>query len=218
MTLIIRIILWSLVGYLLYDVFIGYKPSAYVEKNLPAYGVHNDAAIRNYEAIVQIKSKSGGCSAVVVDDNYVLTAAHCVQTTFGHDKSPIEVFDHQGGQTDSHVYVAAFYPDYDVALLRGDLSEFKYIELESYHAVQLNKYHVSCGFPSLQNRVSCVPVLPTSNYYFYISATGFIIRGMSGGPVIDPETGKVIGVNSAAGPDRIFIAPTFGILGLFNIE
>jgi hypothetical protein len=51
-----------------------------------------------------------------------------------------------------------------------------------------------------------------------IGARGFLIKGMSGGPVLDPLTGKVVGVNSAASTGFVIAGPTFGILGLFGIE
>lgn len=195
-----------------------YFPRAYIEKGLPAYGTHDVTVGRKYHAIVQLKRDHKMCSGVVIDDNYVLTAAHCVENWPRHYRGPIELFDDSGMQTDSYVHVVGFYPDYDIALLRGDLTEFQYLEVDAYNGVRFGEAYAACGFPALQNKLSCVQFVPMGNFHFLLSGVGFIIRGMSGGPVVDLKTNRVIGVNSAVYGNQILIGPALGVLGIFKIE
>jgi hypothetical protein len=53
---------------------------------------------------------------------------------------------------------------------------------------------------------------------FSIAGRGFLIPGMSGGPVIDVKHGTVLAVNSAATNGFVLVAPVMGILGSFGIE
>lgn len=215
---IIRLILYSILTIVAVAWAKTYFPRPYVEKNLPAYGTREFGYIKKYEAIVQLKKDYKMCSAVVIDDNYILTAAHCVSDWPKHYDGPIEIFDRHGVQTDSYVHVVGFYPDYDVALLRGDLTEFDSLEIDAYEGPKFGNLYQTCGFPSLQNKLTCTNYVPTQNFYFLLSGSGFIIRGMSGGPVVDPVSRKVIGVNSAVYGNQVLVAPTLGILGIFKIE
>ncbi len=80
-----------------------------------------------------------------------------------------------------------------------------------------------CGYP-LAGRFTCSPLTNAKNYLFGFSATGFGYPGMSGGPVLDLNTGKVIGVTSAvAGEDpqeesRTILAPTIEVWKALHIS
>ena len=74
----------------------------------------------------------------------------------------------------------------------------------------------ACGFPYLQNKITCSDFTPISNYGFSIRGIGHLIPGMSGGPVLRDDV--VIGVNSAMIEGGALIAPVAGSLGMFNIE
>lgn len=195
-----------------------FKDKSFVAPGLPKHGAHENVLPKLYGAIVQLSIQYKICSAVVIDDNYIFTAAHCVDDWMGHYKGFVDILDDRGNHTGVKTTVAAFYPDYDVALLKGDFRNFNYMELDPYKTPEFGQIYYACGFPSLQNRITCSKFIPRENLYFKLSGDGFILRGMSGGPVIDTRNNKVIGVNSAVSENSVIIAPALGLLGIFEIE
>lgn len=177
---------------------------------------------RIYTPIVRLTmsdgERSGFCSGTVIDDKYVLTAAHCVVGNWQFMlETPIEVTD----ITLRHrVEAKAVVLDIerDVALVQGDFSKFKRYQVD-FTGQFMRKAgvtpFVSCGFPGGQYELYCNPLRYAGNYFFRMATTGGpIFRGCSGGPVFD-DTGKVVGVNSAVGSNNIIIGTLTGFLQEF---
>jgi hypothetical protein len=56
------------------------------------------------------------------------------------------------------------------------------------------------------------------HYGFLMGAQGFLFPGMSGGPVIDMYTGRVIALNSAVSEHMVLLAPIFGIMTILGLR
>lgn len=194
----------------------------YVRGGLPKYGT--SPSNPKHSAIIQLhRNGKGFCSAVVIDANYALTAAHCVvDDFFGNvDHTQIVIKDASGNDTGTVAKVAASHGRIDIAMLIGDFNNFHVIEPDFYEFSPTNALsrYSACGFPGLQNKVTCTNFVPTHNDGFSIAGKGFLIPGMSGGPVIDIINRKLIAVNSAASTNgTVLVAPVLGILGAFGVE
>jgi S1-C subfamily serine protease len=174
-----------------------------------------------YASTVRLISKDGYffCSGSVIDGNYVLTAAHCV-TNFGKmSKDPIILEDINGVETDVIVVPAAIDQLRDVAFLSGDLSNFKTAPVDFHGDDVTNGMMMrTCGFPSGE-KLWCTDLKHVGNYYFqYRTHGGPIFKGQSGGPVINIQTGRIIGVNSAVSADSVIISPLVGVLTNVGLE
>jgi len=163
------------------------------------------------DALVRVENQFGICSGVVVDNIHVLTAAHCVVDWKNVMIKDVFIRDIDRKKTIS-AQVIAVNIERDIALIRGNFNDFKYLPIDKsgQYALKAGK-SLSCGFPYGQDEVYCTAIRPAGNMFFKIKAVGIpIFRGCSGGPVIDIESGKVIGVNSAVAIDSIIIAPLTG--------
>lgn len=190
-----------------------------VKENLPKFGALNEKPIHG--AIVQLhKNGRGFCSGFVIDANYVMTAAHCVDDFYGLTEDPINIYDENGKYTGVTGTAVAMSNTIDVALIKGNFKRFFALKVDFYSFSPTNARaeYVTCGFPGLQNKLTCNNFTPTHNSVFNIAGKGFLIPGMSGGPVIRVDTQEVIGVNSAATNGFVLVAPALGMLGMFGVE
>lgn len=197
-------------------------PGSDIDPNLPAYGTFSPKTEWVHHGLIKL-SRDGGafCSAFVIDDKYAMTAAHCLDAGLGLglNRKPLNILLENG--TDSGVVATPVGMNnrVDVGLIMGDFSKFIPYRVDFYGFSPTNKFgdYRTCGYPYLQNKVTCTVFKPQGNSGFSLVGSGFLIPGMSGGPVIDIANGYVMGVNSAMG-NGAYIAPTLGALGTFGIE
>jgi S1-C subfamily serine protease len=89
----------------------------------------------------------------------------------------------------------------DQATIEGDFSAFDQMPVEirpvKLEEMFLKGHHiVACGFPMGGSPV-CSDITNIHRMALQFAGEGFLFPGMSGGPVIDADTGTVIGVNTA---------------------
>ncbi len=155
------------------------------------------------------------CSGVVISDRQILTAAHCVVRAglFSYEiVKKVEIRAENGVALGLYAEFDGANPRQDVALLSGNFNLFDHMEVEvgpqQIDDSFLHSRHLkACGYPA-GGALVCSTVKNVRHMNFGFSADGFLYPGMSGGPVIDEETGKVIAVNTAVIDSRIYLSPT----------
>lgn len=155
------------------------------------------------------------CSGVVISDVQILTAAHCIvrDSLFGLEVvKKVEIRAVNDTAMGLYAEVVAANPRQDVAMLSGNFSLFDHMSVEikpqALEDSYLKSKHLkACGYPA-GGALVCTQVKNVKHQLFGFSADGFLYPGMSGGPVIDEETGMVIGVNTAVFESRIYLSPT----------
>lgn len=172
-----------------------------------------------HPAIVKLHDMSTGdffCSGSVIAKNYIVTAGHCL---YGRNryKPSIMIKDMQGEDT-KVVGTAAYYEGRtDRGLITGDFSEFNALMVSFLPSVELTAYMqqdkmiLACGFP-YGGDFFCSSFMNREQYVFQLLGKGFLYPGMSGGPVMDPQSGFMIGVNSAVLENGIIISPLVELL------
>ncbi len=169
-------------------------------------------------AIVRLHDVATGrffCSGTVISDELILTAAHCVvrESFFGAEVvEQVEVRAEDGAPLGLIAKLVNANPRQDVALLSGQFKLFDKMPVEIRpQAIEdsfLHSRHLkACGYPA-DGALVCTTVSSVKHMNFDFSADGFLYPGMSGGPVIDEDTGAIIAVNTAVFESRIYLSPT----------
>ncbi len=169
-------------------------------------------------AIVRLHDVATGrffCSGTVISDELILTAAHCVvrESFFGYEiVDKVEIRAEDGQPLGLIAKLVNANPRQDVALLIGNFKLFDKMPVEIRpQAIEdsflYSKHLKACGYPAGGTLV-CTTVTNVKHMNFGFSANGFLYPGMSGGPVIDEDTGAIIAVNTAVENDRIYVSPT----------
>lgn len=181
---------------------------------------------QKFGGIVRLHDAKTGrffCSAAVVSPTQAVTAAHCVSSAFfgiqiaTWDK--IELRPANG--TSIGVFVERVFSDNrtDQALLTGNFENFEALELETHPEDVIASFKdgklKACGYP-YAGQMFCSDVDKADTLDFWFSTTGNLYPGMSGGPVIDMTTGKVVGINTAMSGNRCVLTPTVELFS--NLE
>lgn len=99
----------------------------------------------------------------------------------------------------------------DFAVLQGDFSEFEKLPIVSNLDVAPGELLRSCGFANLKIPATCTNFIASGNSAFAYKGNGYLVKGMSGGPVLNSK-GEVVGINVAVGEDAVLMTPVVGVL------
>lgn len=168
-------------------------------------------------------SNKNACTAFVIDSNYAITAGHCLAGQPKHNS-----VQNIGRTLEKAIPVktVGYNMRVDYGLIQGDFSGFNQAKIEptkSFSQLSTGYQFMACGFPEGQTPVICTTLLSMGPSDFLIIARGDFYPGMSGGPVIEPVSGLVIGlVQAVAGtpdkPDLVLVSPLTGFLHAMGIE
>jgi hypothetical protein len=105
----------------------------------------------------------------------------------------------------------------DFAVLSGDFSEFEKLPLAKNFDVVPGELLRSCGYAALKTPAICSNFIALGNAEFSYKGNGYLVKGMSGGPVIN-SAGEVVGINVAVSREEVIMTPTVGILDVISRE
>lgn len=175
-----------------------------------------------YSPILRLnQNKEFSCTAVVIGKNYALTAGHCiVNDEYTKLVKNLTVTSQDGSKT-INVKAEKVNNIVDIGLISGDFSEFEALKVRN-EDLGVGVTTVTCGFAGGNKLLSCMQIKPQSNDNFHIKADGYLVGGQSGGPVYNPETHTLVGINTNVYPlvegGGMGYAPVMGSLGFFGIE
>lgn len=176
-------------------IFFGLLVTAYGLKNrgkhklIPEFHNAPSPVVRLYN-----KSNEFVCTGTVVDLKHIVTAGHCT-----HLGQKLIAVSDDGLKRDVKT-VGVSDPRMDQAVLKGNLSDLKFVPLETDPKMVITgmlahrKFY--CGYP-MGGALLCAELGAMTPFKFGFAAQAILYPGMSGGPVIDMETGKLIGTNYA---------------------
>lgn len=228
--LILNLLIIVLITGFTYKFVDGENTNFYSKEGLPEFDKQKTTE-GNTSGLIRLVDVRGEfvCSAFVINDDYAITAGHCINY---HDKEePIQIYDIDNRDTGEEASVAAYNMRMDFGLIRGDFSDFQKLDvpidalttynvfLKAVRDVREGIGHalLTCGFPQGAEDV-CLNVTPLSMYGFLLMTDINLMPGMSGGPLIDPVTNSVIGINSRVYEQYSMYAPMIGFFDAINVK
>lgn len=186
-----------------------------------------DKLSQQFPSIVRLhRAKTGDffCSGVVINDGMILTAAHCIAKE-GKEKEPEDIIVKSPVHPLASWYAKAgnYSERADVGYIYGNFKGLPRMPIETdaneVHEQLTQSYGniVACGFP-YGGKLTCSKVENSGRFGFYYGGKGFLFPGMSGGPVINLDTGAVLAVNSAVDGEYIFVAPLIELQDMLNVK
>lgn len=191
-----------------------------------------DSLAKQFPSIVRLhRAKTGDflCTGVVINNTSILTAAHCIAKSKDDKKK-------QEHEDDSILVKSPLHPlkswfgtsgnyneEPDVGVIHGDFKGLPHMPFETSANVidnQLTQSYgniIACGFP-YGGKLTCSDLTDSKRFDFLYTGKGFLFPGMSGGPVINLDTGAVVAVNSAVRGDYIFVAPLIELQDMLNVK
>jgi S1-C subfamily serine protease len=153
--------------------------------------------------IVRIESQNRKsiCTAFVINDKQAITAAHCVEKelslfSFLMPEDKFDVYNSEGTKTTAVATVEEIADETsDIAILKGDFKNFEKLNVRKQYNLVLKEPLLACGYPGGFKQLQCTYGVYAGTSYFSGLMTGYLAKGMSGGPVIDMND-EVVGVNS----------------------
>jgi len=186
-----------------------------------------DNLAQQFPSIVRLHNAKTGyffCSGVVISDDVILTAAHCIAKG-EKDKEPVDIVVKSPAKPLASWYAKAgnYSERADVGIIYGNFKGLPRMPIETdaneVHDQLTQSYGnvVACGFP-YGGKLTCSKVENSGRFGFYYGGKGFLFPGMSGGPVINLDTGAVVAVNSAVDGEYIFVAPLIELQDMLNVK
>lgn len=186
----------------------------YIMSNNPPSATYNNNN-KAYDAIVRLLHKGMFvCSAVIVSEEYALTAAHCISNN-GKISHGGYVLANKEETYFAPSIIAFAYGYHDIALLYGNYSAFHRKAVDWTGQLLNNKMAKSCGYPQGQTALLCNDYEILGNKFFFLRGNGHIFQGQSGGPVMVGDI--VIGVNSHVSFSTVMAGPVVGMQEMFRV-
>lgn len=216
-------------------------------KTLPLLGDVTRKTPELYKGVVILTTEAGVgfCSGSVIDNNYIVTAAHCLVDGDGRlNTAALKVRTDSGQLIDVRAKVAAANTRVDVGLVVGDFTAFQFIPINYKQMVDFSAPNqmeamlkalqgqpaspdtselTACGYPEAQATLTCIPIHEVRYDTFQLIGRGQLFPGMSGGPVFANTLAgpQLVAVNTAitfeGGSNIVILSPVLGLQGEFDI-
>jgi len=202
-----------------------YTPPTFINKALTdvKYTGDIDDGQAVYAPLIRITKKEiGSCTAFVISNEYALTAAHCLYDADGELRSGnYEVYSVSNQHTGSALAAAVEYRR-DFGIIRGDFKKYvkARVRFEGSLLEGFSGKFVGCGFIAGSIKATCEVFQLTNFNSFMLQGQMAVFPGMSGGPVIDTQTGEVIAVITAGAESssNALVTPLVGFDAALGIQ
>lgn len=159
------------------------------------------------------------CSGSVISDQLILTAAHCVAGA-PLNKPLLEIRDmFNKGKTPASVL--EYNERADFALLKGDFKDFKHMTYTVKPQEIVDSFHLHrltlCGYPHA-GQLFCSQFKFIGQTVFGMAGYAHMWPGMSGGPIIDMETGQIVAVVTGMDGDKGIVSPIIELFESLHVK
>lgn len=172
-----------------------------------------DACKRFMPAVVRIDLADSAASGFIVSpDGWIITAGHVVLDQTGHLASAVAVRLPNGKTSLARVFIDRESAVRDFAILKVEATELPFLKLGSWGEIDPGSDVTIIGFPLSAGVEPTITITTKFCLSGFVTATdtvsknqvkvdaiyfqGPAVKGLSGGPVISRDTGRVVGVQS----------------------
>lgn len=185
----------------------------------------NTYSEKKYDPVVRLESTEDDffCSGSVINDEYIITAAHCLTGSLGFiSKENIKIKG--ANEIDQGIIgvAVAINRRLDYGLIKiteGTLKNFNKVDLDPAQMGMLQSYppFYTAGYPLGGQMLIEKIVFDDSNELFFEKFSGRLYPGMSGGPVVDGRFMQV-GINGAVADGYTIITPIVQFFPALNMN
>lgn len=196
---------------ILLGVVLGLVSSSCATKSYTQQGLDSSKTPAKFRGIVKLKTVDNifFCTATIISDTQAISAAHCFTHLPANEFIVESIANEQKKVLVGGANVVAFNNRADTALINGDFMDFDKFEINTDPEgdILVNNYDlITCGFP-YGGKLVCYQFSDPYKMVDGIAGKGQMYAGMSGGPVIDLNSGKIVAVNHAVAQGFVVIAP-----------
>lgn len=180
-----------------------------------------------FESVAHLQSTAGDCSAFLVSDKHLITAAHCLDFMAEGDRVNLTFKDNPNVYVASILYIPSEYDadggdnalKKDYAILELENATFSnYYKLQLNTSTQLTDPIIVAGYPggvTFSAATGTITGLSWRTFDETLQIMAGAWPGNSGGPVIDKATNRVIGILNAGDKDMagMLISLKIDVLG-----
>ncbi len=168
-----------------------------------------------YKPFYLVETNKNKCSGFAINDDFLITAYHCVQNVDYVNLTNPDFNKNQNGFNQEGIVVSVDKKS-DLALIKGSFKDVYKYSFEQEDQDNGNLIF-TCGAPNHRSKIDCFRVKIHKKNEDYVIGTGFSRQGMSGSPLIDREKDSVLGVLIGVSSDQTFYVPIHKVFHMLDI-
>jgi hypothetical protein len=171
-------------------------------------------------AIFKIGGGRPWCTAFAISDTTAVTAQHCIADESVVSTGTIEMYEANNKSFGTAKVYRSKHPVLDIAMISGDFKNRQHLPIsKDRYELEPSDSYKTCGFPLMVGNVVCSTLKVTGTLIqqdmfsalLTVTAQGYMVFGMSGGPVFNESKGVVVAVNTGIADRELLISPFIDI-------
>lgn len=163
-------------------------------------------------AVFKVGNSGPWCTAFAISDTTAVTAAHCIDDPITQQMGVIKIYEADNTEAGIGSVRISKHPALDIASVTGDFKNREHLPVATdQYELSPDDVYESCGFPLMVNKLICSKVSMKSiisiDGLTAVAGSGYMVYGMSGGPVFNKTKGIVVALNTGLIDRELLFSP-----------